>query len=186
MADEVTGRVPGNRRIDRVLSEDYLSGLQTLDLDDVRSLRADAEQEEVDLSYLRRLLQGRVDILRAEQARRGGDGSGSLVDDLPRILADEARGGARGLGRHATAEPSRADAHRRYVESLVADVGLSDVGQLSDAALEEALEVFQREERDVSDKRRRVQQVMDACTAEITRRYRDGEADVSSLLEGRS
>jgi hypothetical protein len=27
-----------------------------------------------------------------------------------------------------------------------------------------------------------VQTVMDACSAEITRRYRDGEADVDTLL----
>jgi hypothetical protein len=27
-----------------------------------------------------------------------------------------------------------------------------------------------------------VQTVMDACSAEITRRYKDGEADVSALL----
>ena len=31
-------------------------------------------------------------------------------------------------------------------------------------------------------KRRAVQKVMDACSAEITRRYRDGEADVDALL----
>ena len=34
----------------------------------------------------------------------------------------------------------------------------------------------------MSGLRRRVQTVMDALTAEITRRYRDGEADVSTLL----
>ena len=35
--------------------------------------RRDAEQEETDLSYLRRLLQGRIDILRSEQARRAAE-----------------------------------------------------------------------------------------------------------------
>jgi hypothetical protein len=41
---------------------------------------------------------------------------------------------------------------------------------------------LEREEQEVSDKRRAVQTVMDACTAEVTRRYRDGDADVSDLL----
>lgn len=186
MADDPAGQPAGNRRIDRVLSADYLAGLSTRPLDDVRGMRADAEQEEVDLSYLRRLLQGRVDILRAELARRAGTATGSLVEDLPKILADEGRGGARGMGRHAALEPSRADAHRRYVEALVADVELSDVAALPVEDLEHALELFEREEREVSDQRRRVQQVMDACTAEIARRYRDGEADVSQLLRERS
>jgi len=41
---------------------------------------------------------------------------------------------------------------------------------------------LEREEQEVSDKRRAVQGVMDASTAEITRRYREGAADVSDLL----
>ena len=76
----------GNRRIDRVLAENYLDGIATLPMDEVRSLRKEAEQEETDLSYLRRLLQGRLDILRAELARRSGATSGTLVDALPALL----------------------------------------------------------------------------------------------------
>jgi uncharacterized protein (DUF1684 family) len=86
------------------------------------------------------------------------------------------------MGRHATAEPSRADMHRRYVESLVADVDLSDPFTQDDAALARALEVFEREEATVSTNRRAVQHVMDECTAEMTRRYRDGDANVADLL----
>ncbi len=70
-----TSAVPhgaGNRRIDRVLAEDYLDGLKQASLQDVRELRGEAEQEEVDLSYIRRMIQGRIDILRAELERRGG------------------------------------------------------------------------------------------------------------------
>jgi hypothetical protein len=175
----------GHRRIDRVLAEDYLDGLTSLPLEEVRSLRDEAEQEEVDLSYLRRLLQGRLDILRAERARRAGSGpeGASLVDALPEILADDAHPSApRGMGRHTAVEPSRADAHRRYVETLVADTDLSNPSAHSDTDLDRVLDVLEREERQVSEKRREVQHVMDACTAEITRRYRDGEADVSDLL----
>ena len=173
---------PGNRRIDRVLAEDFLDGLQGLPLREVRELRADAEQEEVDLSYLRRMVQGRLDILRAELNRRDGTGAQDLVQGLAAILADEPRAPARGLGRHTTVEPSRADSHRRYVEALVADVDLSDVSARSTDELAHALRTLSEEERGLSGKRRQVQQVMDACGAEITRRYRDGEADVSTLL----
>jgi hypothetical protein len=173
-----------HRRIDRVLAEDYLEGLQTLPLEQLRELRKEAEQEEVDLSYLRRILQGRLDILRAELARRSGDAGAQLVDSLPKILADENGGtpSPRGLGRHATMEPTRADSHRRHVEQLIADVDLSNPEAHDDASLQGVLETLEHEEQDVSDKRRQVQTVMDACTAEITRRYREGEADVSDLL----
>ena len=173
----------GTRRIDRVLAEDFLSGLQDAPLADVRALRADAEQEEADLSYVRRLVQGRIDIVKAELARRSGGEEGSLVDHLAEVLADN-RGAAHGMGRHVTVEPSRVDAHQRYVESLVANVDLSDTTARTDAELAEVLEVLTTEERTVSDKRRKVQEVMDALSAEVTRRYRDGEADVSALLPG--
>ena len=172
----------GNRRIDRVLAEDYLEGLRDLPLADVRALRGEAEQEEVDLSYIRRMIQGRLDILRAELNRREGTGGQGLVEGLAAILADEPRAPARGLGRHTTVEPSRADSHRRYVEALVADVDLSDVGARTTDELAHALRTLSEEEQGLSGKRREVQQVMDACSAEITRRYRDGEADVDALL----
>jgi hypothetical protein len=172
----------GNRRIDRVLAEDYLQGLSGLPLAEVRELRAEAEQEEVDLSYLRRMIQGRLDILRAELNRREGTGAQDLVEGLAAILADEPRAPARGMGRHSTVEPSRADSHRRYVEALVADVDLSDVTARSTDELAHALRTLSEEEQGLSSKRRAVQAVMDACSAEITRRYRDGEADVDTLL----
>jgi hypothetical protein len=172
----------GTRRIDRVLAEDYLSGLHEAPLGDVRALRGEAEQEEVDLSYIRRLIQGRMDIVRAELNRREGPVEGTLVDNLAQVLADEPRGPARGLGRHSTMEPSRVDSHRRYVESLVADVDLTDTGSRSTDELHHAMRVLSDEEQVLSAKRRQVQTVMDACSAEITRRYRDGEADISELL----
>lgn len=184
MGDEHTP-AQGTRRIDRVLAEDYLTGLHEAPIEDVRSLRDDAEQEEVDLSYIRRLLQGRMDIVRAELNRRDNNGAGtggSLVEGLARTLADEPRAPARGLGRHTVVEPSRVDSHRRYVEALVADIDLSDTAARTSDQLAHAMRVLGEEEQSLSGKRRQVQTVMDACSAELTRRYRDGEANVSTLL----
>ncbi|HWC35220.1 MAG TPA: aerial mycelium formation protein [Mycobacteriales bacterium] len=172
----------GNRRIDRLLAPDYLSGLAERSIEDIRAMRADAEQEETDLSYVRRLLQGRVDILRAERARRRGEGpSGSLVDSLPEILADE-RVPSHGLGRHAALEPSNVEVHRRHVESLVSESELSDPGALEDTTLDRYLDILTGEEAEVSRQRRTIQAVMDALTAELGRRYKDGVVDVSALL----
>jgi hypothetical protein len=173
----------GHRRIDRVLSEGYLDGLASLPLSEVRELRDQAEHEEADLSYLRRMLQGRVDIINAELARRRGDGGdgGSIIDQLPRILADE-RSPARGLGRHTVIGPSRVDEHRRLVERLVGDSDLSALAGRTAEQLEETLQRFGDHERQISEQRHAVQIVMDAAAHEITRRYREGEADVSALL----
>jgi hypothetical protein len=178
----------GNRRIDRVLAEDFLARLSEVSLDELRTMRTDAEQEETDLSYLRRMLQGRIDIIRAEIDRRaGGQGATSLIDLLPAILADE--GGTnppRGLGRHPGAEPSRADQHRRHVESLIADIELSNTVGRDDESLAHVLEIFEREEAKVSSNRQAVQRVMDECNTELTRRYREGDASVGDLLPSES
>jgi hypothetical protein len=186
-ADLTSDLVAGHRRIDRVLSHGYLEGLGGLPLEEVRELRHEAEQEEADLSYVRRLLQGRVDIIKAELARRRGEfgESGSIIDQLPRILADE-RTPARGLGRHSVVEPSRVDEHRRLVERLVGDSDLSALSGRTADQLEETLRNFGEHERQISEQRRAVQTVMDACASEITRRYREGEADVSALLPSES
>ena len=173
----------GRRRIDRVLAPGYVDGVETLDLEEVRVRRADADQEEVDLSYARRLLQGRLDILRAEQASRRGDGHANLqprsdveiVAALSRILADDTRQ-TRGLGRHvATSTPSRVGEHRREAERAVADVGGSDLAALDDVQLAEAIANLADIEARVSRSRRQVQGVVDLLTEEIARRYAAGE-----------
>jgi hypothetical protein len=174
-------RPDGRRRIDRVLAEDYLDGLTSRSLEDVRVLRHEAEQEEADLSYLRRLIQGRADLVRAEHQRRLGSHDESLVDRLVDVLSDGPRT-SRGLGRHITVEPSRVAEHRRRVEQLISDVGLSDVGARTLDELSHTLTLLEENERQISELRHQVQAVMDACTSEITRRYREGEADVSTLL----
>jgi hypothetical protein len=187
-AQEVRGVDPmpgGRRRIDHVLAADFLNDLGSVALGDVRSRRHEAEQEEADLSYVRRLLQGRIDIVRAELGRRTGDERGSLVDQLAGILADTPAGEPHGLGRHNVVEPSRVADHRRSVEQLVSDVGVSDVVNRTDDELAESLTRLTSYESAVSRNRRRVQEVMDACTAEIARRYQSGEATVDDLLAGR-
>jgi hypothetical protein len=176
-----TAGAQGNRRIDRVLAEDFLTGLPAQSIEDIRALRRDAEQEEADVSYVRRMLQGRIDIINAELERRRGGSGASLVDALPRILADD-RGEPHGLGQYKTVEPSRVDQHRRRVEALVADVDISNVTAHSDDELNRALEKLQAEETNTSETRQRIQTVVDACAAEITRRYREGEAAVEDLL----
>ncbi len=173
----------GRRRIDRVLAPGFVDEVETLDLEELRVRRADADQEEVDLSYARRLLQGRLDILRAEQAGRRGDGPVSyqprsdveIVAALSRILADDRRQ-TRGLGRHVSSStPSRIGEHRREAERAVADVGGSDLAALDDVQLAEAIANLADIESRVSRSRRQVQGVVDLLTEEIARRYAAGE-----------
>ncbi|HEX5400811.1 MAG TPA: aerial mycelium formation protein [Pseudonocardiaceae bacterium] len=175
-------RPGGRRRIDRVLDPAYTEGVASRPLAEVRVLRDETAQEETDLSYLRRLLHGRIDIVRAEQERRATGDSTAVVERLAAILSANAVGPAMGSGRHTTLEPSRAEAHRRHVEALVSDVDLSDVGSLPDEQLDHALRTYLAEEASVSVRRRQVQAVMDLLNEEIAGRYRQGRASVDELL----
>lgn len=183
MTSDTTPYPNGRRRIDRVLADDFASDLPSLSLDEVRARRREAEQEEADLSYVRRMLQGRMDILRAELARRAGGGD-KIVEHLSNVLADAGRSD-HGLGRFLRVEPSRVDEHRRLVEQVIADVGVSDVENLSDDELREALGRLEGFERGISEDRARVQQVMDTLTTEVAQRYKSGSATVDDLLAER-
>ena len=147
----------GRRRIDRVLSEGFLDELSTLPLEEVRQRRREAEQEEADLSFVRRMLQGRADLIRDELTRRnhggpdlgsyldpagdkesGGSRDEQLVHHLTDVLADGGRGGS-SQSRFLSVEPSRVEEHRRAAEQLMADVGLSDLAGSTDEQLTAAL-----------------------------------------------
>jgi hypothetical protein len=168
--------------VDRVLGEGFLEGLDGLSLQELRERRHDAEQEDADLSYIRRLLQGRLDIIRAELERRSLRPDEKVVDHLSEVLADGPRT-THGSGRFLSVEPSRVADSRRRVEQLIADPHLSDLPTLSDAEIKAAYDEIARHEREVSDLRRRVQRAMDTLTAEVARRYRDGRASVDELLK---
>ncbi len=66
-----------------------LPDLATLSDDDLKALIEELEQEENDVSYRRRMLQGRIDILRAERtARLKGKGVSDFdVEKLTDILS---------------------------------------------------------------------------------------------------
>lgn len=178
----------GRRRVDRVLSPQFLQDLTALPLEEVRARRVDADQEEADLSYARRLLQGRIDILRAEQAARQGSGplagqphtDAEIVGALSRILGADQRSD-HGLGRYLGARPTRIGEHRREAERAVADVGGSDLAALDHLRLQEAIDRLLSIEGRVSRTRREVQRVVDTLTEEVARRYMSGEVVVTSV-----
>src|SRR5919198_473676 len=83
----------GKRRIDRVLDPRFVADVEGLALDELRSRRSEAEEEERSISYLRRLLQGRIDILRAELARRARGGDHQVTDRAAGPPGTRRRGG---------------------------------------------------------------------------------------------
>ncbi|MFJ9344452.1 AmfC protein [Streptomyces sp. NPDC101733] len=151
-----------------------------LGLPELRALRRDAQRDEADLSYIRRLLHGRIDILRAELARRT-DPETPVVDRLSEILAD-APSTRSASARHVTLGTPHSEEFRLLAAEMLTDVELSDLAARTDVELHEAMARLHRYERQVSHRRRQLQRTADDSSTEITRRYREGEAQVDDLL----
>jgi hypothetical protein len=157
-----------------------------LSLPELRALRRDAQRDEADLSYVRRLLQGRIDILRAELARRGptsvvATGEPSVVERLSEILRD-APARHRSSARHVTLGTPHSEEYRRLAAEMLGEVELSDLQARTDLELTTAMGRLVRYEQQVSRRRQRLQRTADDCSGEIARRYREGEAQVDDLL----
>ena len=168
-----------------VLTHTTTPSLDGLRLPALRDLRRSAQQEEADLSYLRRLLQGRIDILRAELTRRATPGAPVvdrlIVNRLPEILAD-APTAHRASARHVTVTTPLREQYRQLATSMLAEVELSDLTARTDQELSGAMNRLVRYERRISGQRQSLQRTADDCGAEIARRYREGEAQVDDLL----
>lgn len=156
--------------------------LRDLSLDDLRTKRHEVEKHEQDLSYVRRLLHGRIDIIRAEIKRRSGQGD-ELIANLKTILSDAPSGGKRPQGRYLGIEDSDLT-HPAAQEAYQALGGLSttDLAAVSDAELESAIAVLTAHEQSVSAARSKLHKRIDDMSSELTRRYREGTAQVDDLL----
>ncbi|MGW1889841.1 RsiG family protein [Streptomyces sp. NPDC002004] len=186
----VPSRPPTQRTCSPLADDEPVPELGGLRLPELRALRREAQQDEADLSYVRRLLQGRIDILRAELGRRSPTGpaevagphpQGPLLDRLPEILRDQpAR--QRSSARHVRVGTPHSEKYRLLAADMLAEVELSDLGARTDDELCAAMGRLVRCEQQVSRRRQQLQRTADGCSAEIARRYREGEAQVDDLL----
>jgi hypothetical protein len=175
--------------LDRLLDNAYTGDLASRSIEEIRAMRAEAQAVETGLSYVRRLAQGRLDIVAADLRRRreGGDPPDlhSLVEHLPEILGERVH--APGVGRLPTLMAPRDDEVTRQLTSrLDAIVDANTLGALEQLDDDEALALTNQLadlERQVSERRQALFTRIDALQAELTRRYKTGEASVESLLK---
>ena len=178
-----------DQEIDRILADDYLDGIADRTVAEVRALRDECQAVETQLSYLRRLVQGRHDIATGELDRRRHGGApgdvADLVHRLPAILADRIH--APGPGRlPASMEPGELTGRLVVELSGITEAASLDAPDgVTDGDLARAGEQLAALELEVSSLRRLLFDRIDTLQAELTRRYRDGETTVDDLLSGR-
>lgn len=176
--------------LERLLDPGLAAGVGELSLAEVRSRRAACQEVEVALSYLRRMTQGRLDIVHAEMERRSaggvqpkeGEALADLVEHLPQILADKLT--SPGPGRLPTlmAPDVGSSELAAELDAMAGPDRLSDLPALSGQELGDLAQRLGRIEVELSAQRRELHDRIDRFQAELVRRYQTGEATVDNLL----
>ena len=166
--------------LDRVVDPGYLSGLVDRSIDELRRMRAECTDLENGISFVRRLAQGRLDLMLAESGRRdagaGGDAAG-LVAQLPDLLSDGVR--APGSGRLTGDLEPPEEVVTPLTDRLDAVAGpgaMSNVAELDNAALSAGIAALRDFESRLSEARRSVHSTVDALNDELAHRYQAGES----------
>ena len=156
-----------------MLDPAYLDGLSERPSDELRRMHEECLEVETEVSYVRRLAQARIDIVRAERDRRAAGGSvGDLVSALPEILGDDHPRAAperSRLTRHLAPAPNIR--WRRGLEYLINDDTLVNLPSLSDDGLQQTLDKLGLLEEETSARRRALHVVIDAIEAEVASRH---------------
>jgi hypothetical protein len=159
-------------RIQRLVDPAYVAKLDTRSVDELREMKAECNQVENALSYGRRLAQGRIEILEAEHERRARGGSvEDLVKDLPRILSGES--GRSSITDTRVPPPDSPALELHWPdgrEQLIADTTLAHLPVLPAEELESTLERLRAFERELSDLRHSMHEVIDVVEREIAGR----------------
>ncbi len=149
---------------------------------ELRSARAALQMQEDVISFVRRMAQGRCDLARDEQRRRtdGTPASGISVSDIANVFGQEGGGGSSRPPRETNISAD----HELVVEleKLCERVGFGELRTLADDALEIAVTEIEKFELARSAERKNLCAKIDALTTELVKRYKDGGANVDSLL----
>jgi hypothetical protein len=182
-----------NRNLDRVLASSFLDGVQTWSIQQLRDARSDVQLLEDAISMLRRLVQGRLDIIGSElQWRASGGGERTLLDALRASLADQSESipdtdatAGRANTRFALPmAPAEAQSHwalHRADEAMLGN-DIAAIPELTDEMLHTLADELHQLERQVSNERRQLHDRLDVIQQEIVKRYKAGEATVEGLL----
>jgi hypothetical protein len=171
----------GSSRTADVLSATFLDGLPDLPTEEVRRRRDESLAEREFLSYLRRLLQVRQDVLSAERGqRKSGEEPESLVDRLTAVLSKggKANGTTRGEAIRTVLSEADLEEAERQAEAMLPPLNLDESDQMSEDEMERAVRSLAEAERAVSSRRAAVIRVHDRLQEELKQRYRDNPAEI--------
>jgi hypothetical protein len=152
-----------------------------LSLDDLRALRQRLQHEDDIVSYARRVAQARLDLVKTEHGRRSAGPDADLNDQIGDVLSQQLTGGPARPPRPT--EDLSDNPIADELDAVCAEYHFGRLEELNDDELTTLAAALGKFEEKVSSDRRERFDRLDALSAELVRRYRDGEANVDSLLE---
>lgn len=159
------------RRLDRITDPSYLDALAERSDEELHAMKAEASEVETEVSYVRRLAQGRIDVVEAHRATaREGGGLDSLIAQLPEILARDLRAPQAQARLVTNLAPDPAIDFTRGLERLIGDASLVRLPEMSDEEHAALVEELRALEQDMSTRRKRLHEVIDTIDLEIGRR----------------
>ena len=166
---------------------EFVASITDIPLDELRRRRSICDKLDSELSYYRRLLHARMDLLAFELRRRSGEENRSLIEALPDILSDPVAEDAPShylVPKTLPVEPPDLPMEgRRPIDRVLADDFLTHLPEIDDEELSSIQVMLTDAERKVSDQRRTVYEILEMLTGEVARRYRDGLASVAEFLD---
>ena len=148
--------------------------------DELRALRQQLQHEDDVVSYARRVAQARLDLVKSAHARRDAGPDADLSEQIGGVLSQHLTGGPARPPRPT--EDLSDNALADELDAVCAEHHFGRLDGLDDAELLALSDAIGRFETRVSSDRRERFDRLDALSAELVRRYRDGEASVDSLL----
>ncbi len=158
--------------------QEWVSDIGSMGDADLKSLIGELVTEEQEISYNRRILHGKIDLLRAELVNRlrarhdAGEESISTADvaRLTELIT-------------ASDEPTPSVAEVT-IDSSSEDEPFPDLGSLEDPDLKEVIRRLTEEERQISYQRRILHGKIDILRAELVNRMRTQREEGQALITG--
>lgn len=152
-----------------------MSDATHLSLSDLRAQRNALQRQEDAVSFVRRLTQGRIDLVLDEERRRATKApapSGTLTERLANVFGQEHGGGS-------ARPPRETDVPADHpllvqLDELCEEFSFENLESLTDTDLRSLRDALTMFEQSCSQQRHQMFEQIDALTAELVARLRDG------------
>lgn len=166
-------------RLNEVLAPEFISGLQSWSIDELRDKRKEAEDLESAISYARRLIQGKIDVCKAQSISKDNLIGDEPLDDIKEAITDHTFGATTRIAYNDISDGTLIPTNDEISNLLGFEIELLPESQDTVDAFVALLEAG---ETNLSEMRHRLHKIIDMLRAQIVSKYQSGQANVEEIL----